>query len=347
MIRRSRTEQTGGPQTVAPTQGWRFEQHGSDQCVDSHATDDDDQSPPRLSRRHPLMCKHVPCPPPRQDAKQQHDLNDPSCPPPLHQQQQRQEHAEGDVVAVEFEVREYRGKIELTVRKLWKVNEFIAEDYIVVNPAINGEDLIRELRKRIDSIRDFHLRQLVDAFFDDEEFFRAFTTSPAGMYIHHDYRHGLLQHVLEMLEILDGIMTIYPDMNRDLVTTGTFFHDVGKIRELSTNLAGVTDYTKEGQLIGHIGIGLLMLEKRLPEDFPESLRLQLFHIIVSHQGKRETGSPILPASREALSVYYADTTSTFLNIADNERKKGVDRYGDTRSFSDYNRYIGSSVFIEP
>ncbi|MCA9392085.1 HDIG domain-containing protein, partial [candidate division WWE3 bacterium] len=172
-----------------------------------------------------------------------------------------EDHKAGDVVHVEFEVRDYKGNIELTVRKLSKLAEYDCDDFIPVSENVDGEKLKSELAKRIDSVRDLHLRQLLDAFFDDAGFYESFTNSPAGMYVHHDYRHGLLQHTLEMLTITDSLCLIYPDMDRDLITVGVLFHDVGKIRELKVNPAGVTDYTREGQMVGHIGIGLLMLEK--------------------------------------------------------------------------------------
>jgi 3'-5' exoribonuclease len=255
------------------------------------------------------------------------------------------EHSEGDVVRIDFEVREYRGKIELSVRKINKVHEFDADDFVTVDDSIDEDALIKTLYKRIDSIREFHLRRLTDAFFEDETFYKAYVSAPAGMYVHHDYRHGLLQHVLEILEILDSVVEIYPDLNRDLMTVGALLHDVGKLRELNVSMSGVTEYTKEGQLVGHIGIGILMIEKKIPEDFPDELRLQLMHIILSHQGKRETGSPVLPASREALAIYYADLTSTYLNIAENEKKRALKEKKEGVEFSNYNKYLGNSVYL--
>ncbi len=255
------------------------------------------------------------------------------------------EHSVGDVVSIEFEVREYRGKVELVIRKLKRATGFDSDDFIAVNERIDGEYLIKDMHKRIDSIRNFHLRKLIDAFFDDELFYKKYINAPAGMYIHHDYRHGLLQHVLEMLEILDSVAKIYPDLNRDLMTVATFLHDVGKTKELNVSMSGVTEYSKEGQFIGHIGIGLLMIENRMPEDFPEELRLQLLHIILSHQGKRETGSPILPVTREALAVYYADLTSTYMNIAENERARALRDKKEGQEFSNYNKYLGNNIYL--
>jgi len=251
----------------------------------------------------------------------------------------------GDVISTDFEVKEYKGSVELHIRKVEKVTEYNPADYVLVPGDLKIEELKTELRKRIDSVRDFDLRKILDAFFEDTEFFEAYCNSPAGMYIHHEYQHGLLQHCLEMLTILDAIIKIYSDLNHDLITTGTLLHDIGKIKELKVSMSGSTEYTKEGQLIGHIAIGVLMIEKRIPDNFPQVLREQLLHIIISHQGKRETGSPVVPTSREAFAVYYADLTSTYLNIAEHARRKGLKQKAEGISFSEYNRYLGNNVYL--
>ncbi len=251
----------------------------------------------------------------------------------------------GDVILIDFEVKEYKGSVELHIRKVDKVNEYNPADFVLVPNDLKIDELKTELKKRIDSVRDFDLRKLLDNFFEDSTFCEVYCNSPAGMYIHHEYQHGLLQHCLEMLTILDSIIKIYPDLNHDLLTTGTLLHDIGKIKELKLSMSGSTEYTKEGQLLGHIAIGILLLEKRIPENFPESLREQLLHIIISHQGKRETGSPVVPTSREAFAVYYADLTSTYLNIAEHTRRKGLKQKSEGTSFSEYNRYLGSNVYL--
>ncbi len=252
----------------------------------------------------------------------------------------------GDVVTVEFEVREYRGSLELTLRSVKKLSEFDPDDFIPVPHGIQIDELKLELARRIDSIRDFDLRKLIDAFFDDDAFYTAYTNAPAGMYIHHDYRHGLLQHTLEILRILDSITEIYPDINRDLITTGALLHDVGKIRELKFSMSGTTEYTREGQLMGHIALGVLMIESKLPDDFPVATREKLLHIVLAHQGKREMGSPVLPATREALAVYYADMASTFMNIAEHERLRGLRSKDESAEFSDYNRHLGNAMLLD-
>ncbi len=255
-----------------------------------------------------------------------------------------EEVAAGEVVRVEFEVRDYQGNAELVVRSLKKEDEFDTEDLMPVNESVEIDELTKELRRRIDSIRDIHLRKLVDAFFDDAEFYSAFINSPAAQKIHHNHQHGLLQHTLEMLRILDAVCSIYPDINRDLIVVGALLHDVGKIKEIKADLAGNIEYTDDGKLIGHVTLGAMMVTSKMDVDFPKHLRSQLIHIILSHQGKKEQGSPVLPATREAMAVYYADAMSTYLNITEKEFREGVQApEGD--NFSRFNKYLGTSVYV--
>ena len=144
-----------------------------------------------------------------------------------------------------------------------------------------------------------HLRALVECFLMDEEFVRGLLQAPAGMRNHHAYLGGLLEHVTNLLDAAERILPVYPELNRDLLLMGIFLHDVGKVRELSFDRAFT--YTDEGQLIGHLVIGIQMLNEQVArvsdltgEPFPEELLLRLQHMILSHHGAYEFGSPKLP-----------------------------------------------------
>lgn len=251
----------------------------------------------------------------------------------------------GDVVSVEFEIGNYQGVVELTLRSVKKIDDFDPADLVPVEESVDLEELKKELSKRIDSIRNIHLRQLIDKFFDDEEIYDRFTNIPAGQKIHHSHRHGLLQHTLEMLKILDAICAIYPMINHDLVVAGALLHDIGKLQELSYDLTGNVQYTKEGSLLGHINLGVAMMIERLPNDFPEGLKTELEHIILSHQGKLEYGSPVVPSTREALSVYYADEMSTYMNISHKLYQEAEGETEDPAVFSRYSKYLGTSFYL--
>ncbi|NTV31563.1 HD domain-containing protein [candidate division WWE3 bacterium] len=261
---------------------------------------------------------------------------------------QTQSIANGDIVLIDFEIQTYQGRTEMVIRQIRKVTEYELDDFVSAPDHLNPEELKRELAKRIDSIRDFHVRKLIDAFFDDPEFYQHFTTIPAGEKVHHAYRHGLLQHTLEMLSILDGVLKLYPDLDHDIMTAGALLHDIGKIRECTVTSTGIVERTVIGRLMGHIYLGTQMINERMPNDFPDNFAKHLIHIILSHQGKLEQGSVTIPSTREAIAVYHADVLSMDLNIAASMMRNAkampaLD--GITPTFTEYNKYIGTSIFL--
>src|SRR5262249_46395879 len=145
----------------------------------------------------------------------------------------------------------------------------------------------------------------------DDEFIRDFCRAPAGVRNHHAYLGGMVEHVVTLLELGERILPLYPDLDRDLLISGIFLHDIGKVREL--NYARAFAYTDEGQLVGHIVIGVEMLNEkvaRVPdltgEPFPKELLLRLKHMILSHHGTYEFGSPRLPMTPEAIALHHLD-----------------------------------------
>jgi 3'-5' exoribonuclease len=171
--------------------------------------------------------------------------------------------------------------------------------------------LTARLREHLQSIGDPHLRTLMDCFLIDEPLLAAFTAAPAGMKAHHAYQGGLVEHVVNMLEIGSRIADLLAGVDRDLLLAGIFLHDLGKIREL--NFASGCTYTDEGQMIGHLVIAVEMLtekiaqaEKLMGEPFPPETALRLKHLILAHHGSYEFGSPKLPMTPEAVAVHYID-----------------------------------------
>lgn len=156
-----------------------------------------------------------------------------------------------------------------------------------------------------------HLRTLGECFLMDAPLMEAFCKVPAGIRNHHAYLGGLLEHVVTLLEGADRLAPLYPELNRDLLFMGIFLHDIGKVRELSCER--VFGYTDEGQLVGHLVIGVEMLDEkvaRVPdltgEPFPAELLLRLKHMILSHHGTYEFGSPRLPMTPEAVALHHLD-----------------------------------------
>lgn len=164
---------------------------------------------------------------------------------------------------------------------------------------------------------------------------------PAAKSIHHAYRGGLLEHVVKMAELALSISEHYPeDLDRDLLLLGIYFHDLGKIRELGA--MPNNDYTLEGQLVGHIVIGMGLLRECVAaiEGFPETARLQLEHLVVSHHGRREYGSPIEPSIPEAFALNLIDDLDSKLNQLRGHRRSGIEGLHFIRA-------LGRSVYFDP
>jgi 3'-5' exoribonuclease len=160
-------------------------------------------------------------------------------------------------------------------------------------------------------MEDHHLRALVECFLMDDRFVRDFCRAPAGVRNHHAYIGGLLEHVVSLLNAADRVLPLYPELDRDLLLSGVFLHDLGKVRELSFGRS--FGYSDEGQLVGHLVIGVEMLDEKIPEvekltgePFPRELLLRLKHMILSHHGTYEFGSPKLPMTPEAIALHHLD-----------------------------------------
>jgi 3'-5' exoribonuclease len=171
--------------------------------------------------------------------------------------------------------------------------------------------LLERLRGPLLRLANPNLRALAECFFMDDDFVRGFCQVPAGVRNHHAYLGGLLEHVVTLLDAAERLLPLYPALDRDLLLMGIFLHDIGKVRELSYHK--VFAYSDEGQLIGHLVIGVEMLNEkvsRVPdltgEPFPAELLLRLKHMILSHHGTYEFGSPRLPMTPEAIALHYLD-----------------------------------------
>ena len=178
-----------------------------------------------------------------------------------------------------------------------------------------GTDLWhKKLLKSINLIKDLNCKRLVHSFLNDGGFMELFLTSPGGIWVHHNYIGGLLEHIANVMTQAEITADSNPALlDKDLLLTGAFLHDIGKTREIYWEIA--KEYTTEGKLMGHISIGLLMLEEKLSKlkDFPADLALLLKHMILSHHGKPEYGSPVVPATPEALALHLIENTDAKIN----------------------------------
>jgi 3'-5' exoribonuclease len=220
----------------------------------------------------------------------------------------------GDVVKVTGSMDEYLGvaQIKIISIKTADPSDKISPSDFLARSKRNVEEMKNELKTRIQKISNPKLFILMDQFFNDKNLMK-FTSAPAGKYWHHSYLNGLLEHSLELIRICDLMCDIHPEINRDLVICGALMHDYGKIEELSFDSS--FEYTTRGKLIGHIVISAMLINegcKKIP-DFPDDLRDCLLHIILSHQGKLEFASPVIPKTLEAITLYQADELSAKVN----------------------------------
>ena len=165
---------------------------------------------------------------------------------------------------------------------------------------------LEKLRAVAQTITNPHLRALVEAFFDDAQFVAQFQRCPAAVSYHHPTIGGLIEHTASVAEMAELVCQHYPQLNRDMLMTGIILHDIGKTRELAYDEA--FSYTVHGELVGHVVSGVLMIEEKVRElpEFPADLLDELRHLILSHHGEFEFGSPKLPMTREALALHYLD-----------------------------------------
>ena len=212
-----------------------------------------------------------------------------------------------DFLKVKGLINKYKNRFQLTIHKLRKLGETEIEfsDYLPKTTK-NVDELWQTLADFVASFQNPHLRSLVQAFMSDPEIAAAYRNAPAAKTLHHAYIGGLLDHVVSLCRSCDLVCQNYPQVNRDLVLTGVFLHDIGKIHELTYNRS--FSYTTRGQLLGHMIIELEMLQAKLAlvPDFPPELKTLLEHLVISHHGQYEFGSPKLPMFPEALLLHYMD-----------------------------------------
>lgn len=227
--------------------------------------------------------------------------------------------SEGCYVKVQGQVSKYQGKFQITLQKMRNAaeSEIDPADYLPAT-LFNVDEMWAELRGYVSQFNNADLKRLVFAFLDDEAIASAFRAAPAAKRLHHAWLGGLLEHVVTLVRVCLATAPFYPEVNSDLLVTGAILHDIGKTRELHwKNSFG---YTLEGQLIGHISIAQGMLLEKVKElaPFPDKLRVLVEHMILSHHGKYEFGSPKLPMTAEALLLNMLDDLEAKMQVLRNE-----------------------------
>jgi 3'-5' exoribonuclease len=212
-----------------------------------------------------------------------------------------------DFVHVHGRCETYQNQIQIVVKKVTRADtETLRLGEFLPQSERDPLEMMREMTAILAQIEDKDYKAVVDSFLADKEFCALFRTAPAAMSNHHSYLGGLLEHTLSMMQVGVKICEHYTTLRRDLLLTGVLLHDIGKIEELSFRRS--FRYTTPGNLVGHIMLGTLMLEERgrnIPE-FPVEKLNMLRHMILSHHGQFEFGSPRLPMFAEAMALHYLD-----------------------------------------
>jgi 3'-5' exoribonuclease len=224
---------------------------------------------------------------------------------------------EGDMEAIQADVflrvkgsvTSYNGRLQLKLDKVRfaadaEVGDFSAFFPVSARPV---PEMLAEMDGAIGSLRDPWIHRLIkELFVEDLDLRMAFARAPAAKSMHHAHLGGLLEHTLSVLGMADRACGHYRELNRDLVVAGVFLHDVGKTAELSYQRS--FGYTDVGNLLGHIALEADWISRTVGKipGFPEELRMQILHIVMSHHGRLEFGSPVVPKTPEALLVHYLD-----------------------------------------
>ena len=212
-----------------------------------------------------------------------------------------------DFVKVKGLLQIFQNRLQMTVHKMARVLDADV-DFADFFPASTRDpmEMFGELRALVAGMRNTHLRTLVEAFLNDEPLARMYRTAPAAKHVHHAYLGGLIEHVLSVCRLCYLTASHYGNVDYDLLLTGAVLHDIGKVAELTYDRS--FGYSTEGQLLGHIVIGLRLLHEKLQQfpDFPPKLRVLVEHLIISHHGELEFGSPKVPLFPEALLLHHLD-----------------------------------------
>jgi 3'-5' exoribonuclease len=228
------------------------------------------------------------------------------------------------IVQVQGRVQSYQGRLQVVVSEI----EILREDQVVLADLLpklrlDPEALHATLLEQVGSMRDPFYQALAESILrDDSEIVSRLKRAPAAKSMHHAYPGGLLEHIVSITRILDFLALHYGErVNRDLLFLGGFFHDIAKIWELTFERS--TDYTTEGKLVGHLVMGVELVDRkireleaqpgRIPGIFPEQKKLLVKHLILAHHGKLEYGSPVVPQTLEALIVHYIDDLDSKVN----------------------------------
>ncbi len=254
--------------------------------------------------------------------------------------------ANGDYVTVEGISQFYNGAIQIIVNSIEPAEPGnVQEEDFVRFDTERIQQLTQTLADNLSAMKNPHLRRLAEAFLADEAFMKKFTRAPAGIKNHHAYHGGLLDHVVQLMRLAKIVAAEYDEIDDDLLLMGAFLHDSGKIDEMTYERD--LGYSDEGQLIGHLVMGVTQVDRKVTElasqgvEIPEELALRLKHMIVSHHGRYEFGSPKVPMTLEAIALHYLDDLDAKVH---NFRQLMEEDANDQSPWTPYHANLGRKLY---
>lgn len=254
---------------------------------------------------------------------------------------------EGGFARLKGRTENYKGNLQFIIEavRLADPGSFEIADFLPAT-TFDIEEMFGRVVEILQSVKHPELAALTREFLADEELMARFRKAPAAAALHHAYIGGLLEHTLSLLELALLVIPRYPKLSLDLVLTGLFLHDIGKCAELTFETA--IGYSDQGQLIGHIALASIWIDQKsiavsekMGKPFPGELRDLLLHLILSHHGRYEFGSPKLPAIAEAAAIHYLDNLDAKINQFHGE----IDRDRDpASSWTNFNRALETKVY---
>ncbi len=251
----------------------------------------------------------------------------------------------GAVIAIKARCSSFRNSLQLSISEIKRLpdQEVDFAAFVPTSPC-DIDEMAAEFLALAAGVSDPFIQKLLLSFFQDEDFFALFTKAPAAKMMHHAYLGGLLEHTLGVARLAEAVSRLYPSLDRSLLMAGAMLHDIGKTKEFSFDSQRF-DYSDSGRLVGHMVLGVEMVQERLNtiEGFPAELAVRVKHLILSHHGRHDFGSPTLPMLLEGFVLNFIDDLDAKVNTIDKVSGQAKE---EGYQWSDYQRSLERFLFVK-
>jgi 3'-5' exoribonuclease len=251
----------------------------------------------------------------------------------------------GAIIAIKARCSSYRNVLQLSITEITRIpDEEVDFAAFIPSSKHNVVEMAAEFLALAKGVSDPFIKKLLLKFFADEDFFTIFKKAPAAKAMHHAYLGGLLEHTLGVARLADAVSNLYPSLDRSLLMAGAMLHDIGKIKEFSFD-SHRFEYSDSGRLVGHMVLGVEMIQERVSKikDFPEELAVRVKHLLLSHHGRHDFGSPTLPMLLEGFALNFIDDMDAKINTIEKVSEQAKD---EGYQWSDYQRSLERFLFVK-